>query len=121
MRKWALITGASTGIGLELARVFARNDFNLVLVARNEARLKDISQELQTAYGIETQPFPKDLSQPEAASDIFESLRSTPISILVNNAGFGSYGPFAQADLSMQSQMMQVNMISLVQLTHLFV
>ena len=120
MNDWAVITGASAGIGRELATVFARNKFNLVLIARNEKRLELLAQELESAHHIEARALPKDLARARVASETFEELRNTPISVLVNNAGFGSYGPFAQSDLSLQTEMMQVNMVSLVQLTHLF-
>ncbi len=121
MNNWALITGGSMGIGQELAKVFAANKFNLVLVARNEARLKTVAEELRTAYGIETKILVKDLSLPNAPQEIFEALRDTPISVLVNNAGFGWRGAFVECDLQRQAlDMMHVNMDSLVALTRLF-
>lgn len=121
MENWALITGASTGIGRELTEVFATNRFNLVLVARNRERLGLVADQLRAVHKIEVKLLPQDLSLPGAAVQIFEGLRETPISVLVNNAGFGTYGPFAQSDLEVQTNMMRVNMISLVELTHLFV
>lgn len=120
MNEWALITGASSGIGHELAKVFAANQFNLVLVARREPRLSQLARELESVHKIKTQTLPKDLAQPTAAAELFQALHDKPISALVNNAGFGSYGPFAQADLRLQLEMMQVNMIALVELTHRF-
>jgi len=122
MNEWALITGASMGIGYELAKVFAAEKFNLVLVARNEARLKKVADELRAQYGIETKILVSDLSLPTAPQEIFEALRDTPISVLVNNAGFGWSGAFAECDLQQQAlEMMHVNMDSLVALTRLFV
>jgi short-subunit dehydrogenase len=122
MNEWVLITGGSMGIGHELAKVFAANKFNLVLVARNEARLKQVADELQAAHGIETKILAKDLSLPNAPEEIFEAVRDTPISVLVNNAGFGWSGAFAECDLQRQAiEMMHVNMDSLVALTRLFV
>lgn len=121
MNQWALITGGSAGIGHELAKVFAANKFNLVLVARNEARLKQVADELRTAHGIETKILVKDLSLPAAPQEIFDALRDTPISVLVNNAGFGWRGAFAEGDLQQNTlDMMHVNMDSLVTLTRLF-
>jgi uncharacterized protein len=120
MREWALITGASSGIGLELAKVFAANGHSLVLSARNESRLNQLAQELKAKHGVETKVLAKDLSQPNAAREIFDALRDTPVSILVNNAGFGSFGPFAGTDLRGQTEMIQVNITVLVELTHLF-
>lgn len=121
MDNWALITGASSGIGRELAIVFAQNGHNLVLVARNEARLSELAGELRSTNKIEAKIVTQDLDEPQAASKIFEGVREIPVSVLVNNAGFGSYGAFAQSDLASQTSMMQVNMLALVQLTHLFV
>jgi hypothetical protein len=118
MSDWALVTGASCGIGAELAKVFAAHRFNLVLVARNEARLNQLAGELRAKHGIQVKVLPKDLSSMTAAREIYDALRETPISILVNNAGFGVFGPFARNGLQAQTEMMQVNMTALVQLTH---
>jgi short-subunit dehydrogenase len=121
MENWALVTGASTGIGRELAEVLANNGFNLALVARSQERLSVVADELTSVHKIDVKVLPQDLSRPGAAAAIFENLRGTPISLLVNNAGFGSYGPFVEGDLRLQADMMQVNMTALVQLTGLFV
>jgi hypothetical protein len=121
MNDWALITGGSMGIGHELAKVFAANKFNLVLVARSEPRLKQVADELHAQHGIETKILVKDLSLPNAPQEIFDALRDTPISVLVNNAGFGWRGTFAECDLQHEAlDMMHVNMDSLVALTRLF-
>src|SRR6185369_3404178 len=121
MEDWALITGASSGIGRELAKVLATNKFNVILVARNEQRLKQLAEEIVAYHKVSVKVLTQDLGQPGAASDIFHALRETTISVLVNNAGFGSYGSFAKADLAIETDMMQVNMVALVQLTHWFV
>src|SRR5438105_3919596 len=92
---WALITGASEGIGRELAKLFAKDKFNLVLVARNETRLNQFADELRAKHGIEIKVLAKDLVSPTAPQEIFDALRDTPISILVNNAGVGWHDPFA--------------------------
>jgi short-subunit dehydrogenase len=120
MDDWALITGASTGIGRELATVFAANHFKVAMVARDGQRLTEVAAELRSKFGIETKVVPCDLSQAGAVAEIFSTLRETPIYALVNNAGFGSYGSFTNTALDLQSDMMQVNMVALVQLTHLF-
>jgi short-subunit dehydrogenase len=96
MNDWALITGASSGIGLELARLFAADHFNLVLLARNEERLNQVSWELRARHSIQTLVLVKDLSSPTAAPEVFDALRDTPVSALVNNAGYGIHGLFAQ-------------------------
>lgn len=120
MENWALVTGASTGIGRELAELFASKGFHLAVVARNKEQLDALAGELTARHKIIVKVFAHDLSRPGAALALFESLREIPISVLVNNAGFGSYGPFADSDLHVQTEMMQVNMVALVQLTHLF-
>jgi short-subunit dehydrogenase len=122
MNEWTLITGGSMGIGYELAKVFAEHKFNLVLVARNDARLKQVAEELRAKHGIETKILVKDLSLASAPQEIFDAMRDTPISVLVNNAGFGWRGAFAEGDLQQRAlDMMHVNMDSLVALTRLFV
>ncbi len=120
MDKWALITGASSGIGLELARVFAGDQWNVLLVARDTARLEKLAAELRSASHVQAVTLPGDLSRPGAPAEIFAAAGHTPVSALVNNAGFGSYGEFARVPLESQRNLMQVNMISLVELTHLF-
>jgi short-subunit dehydrogenase len=120
MNDWALITGASSGIGCELAKLFAADRFNLAVVARNEDRLDQLARELQSRHGIQTKVLAKDLSSATAPQEIFDALHDSPVSVLVNNAGFGRYGLFAQGDLKIQTGLMQVNMTALVQLTHLF-
>jgi|SRR6185437_2245276 len=122
MNDWALITGGSMGIGQELAKVFAANKFNLVLVARNESRLNQVADELRAQHNVEIKILVKDLSLASAPQEIVDALRDTPISVLVNNAGFGWRGAFAECDLQRQTlDMMHVNMDSLVALTRLFV
>ena len=121
MSEWALITGASEGIGCELAKLFAEDKFNLVLVARNEERLNQLAGELRSEHGIEVKVLAKDLSATTAPQEIFNALRDTPVSILVNNAGFGWHGAFAETELQRSLDMIQLNMATLVQLTHLFV
>lgn len=120
MNDWALVTGASSGIGRELAILFAADGFNLVLVARNEARLSQLASGLRGRHRIEATVLPVDLATPNVSREVFEALRETPVSILVNNAGAGLYGLFAATDLRVQTGLMQVNMNALVELTHLF-
>jgi len=121
MNDWALITGASSGIGRELAHCFAADRYKLVLVARNQPRLEDLAEELHQAHGIEVKVLARDLTKAGAPQDIFESVRDKPVTVLANNAAFGVYGPFAQQELRAQTDMMHVNMTALVELTHLFV
>ena len=116
--QWALITGASTGIGLELARLFAADGWNLALVARDLGRLESAAAELQAGHAIRTQVLAVDLSQPGAAARVFERFRQLPVSALVNNAAFGERGAFAK--MQRHSAVMQANMNALVELTHIF-
>lgn len=114
-----LITGASSGIGLELARLFAAAGSDLVLVARREDKLGEIADELRADHDITVRVLPADLSQPAAAVAIYEVLDGAgiDIDILVNNAGFGARGPMVELSIARQLQMMQVNMTTLVELT----
>jgi short-subunit dehydrogenase len=120
MKEFALITGATAGIGYELAKLFAIDRFNLVLIARDEARLNKVAAELRSAHNIEAVVVPKDLSNITAPREIFDALADTPISFLINNAGFGSQSAFADEKLELSLKMMHVNMDALVELTHLF-
>lgn len=114
-----LVTGASSGIGRELARLFAAAGSNLVLVARREEELSHLANELHAVHGVSARALPADLSQPAAAAAICGVLDSAGIEIdvLVNNAGFGALGSFVESSLERQLQMMQVNMTSLVELS----
>lgn len=120
--KTALITGASSGIGLELARLFAVDHYRLVLVARNRAALQQIGEELQSKHGIEVRISPKDLAHPSSPVELFQELQEAGIvvDVLVNNAGFGGSGPFLQTDWHHEAEMIQVNIVALTHLTKLF-
>ena len=121
--KTVLITGATSGIGYELSRLFAQNGFNLVLVARNKQRLEQRASELKSEFGIVTTPISRDLSVPTSPEEIFAELqrRSIHINILVNNAGFNVWGPFFETDLSEELRMIHTNLVSLTHLTKLFI
>ena len=122
-RQTALITGASSGIGLDLARLFARDRYDLVLVARSEAKLREIASELQKECNITATVIVADLAQPDAPRRIAGELRAKSISIdaLVNNAGYGLAGPFVETDLQRELDMIQVNVAALTHLTKLAV
>lgn len=122
MANTALVTGASSGIGAELARLHASKGGDLVLVARREAALNELKVELEQAHGIEAMVIVADLAQPESAQKIFAATEAAGIQvdILINNAGFGGHGKFHERDLAKDQAMMQVNMVSLVNLTHLY-
>lgn len=122
MNKTALVTGASHGIGYEMSRLFARNGYNLVLVARSEQRLGQISDEFKGAFGIKVKVLARDLSVEGAPDEIFAELerKAIPVDILVNNAGFQEYGLFSETDLHKELQMIQVHIAALTHLTKLF-
>jgi short-subunit dehydrogenase len=122
VKETALITGASSGIGLELAHLFACNGHDLVLVARNEENLRRLATELLTTHHVSVRIIAKDLARTTSPAEVARELQaaSVPVSVLVNNAGFGSYGVFHHTDLSSDLQMMQVNMVALTELTKLF-
>ena len=122
MEKNALITGATAGIGFEFAELMAARGYALALVARDEARLAAMTKSLQARHNVPVHFIARDLSDPAAAEQIFknEIARNFRVTVLINNAGFGVFGPFAETDLARELQMLQVNMASLVQLTKLF-
>lgn len=115
----ALVTGASSGIGWELAKLFAEDRHDLVLVARTKKKLDQFARDLTAAFGIKVRAIARDLAQPRAAAEITQELSAEEISIdmLVNNAGFGVYGPFAKTDGAKELEMIQVNLTVLTQLT----
>lgn len=122
MKLTALITGASGGIGEELARLFAADGHDLVLVARSEDKLAHLAAELGGAHNVEARIIVSDLARPEAPREIFDELRAAGVrvDVLVNNAGFGSYGQFAETDLRHELGLLQVNIVALTHLTKLF-
>lgn len=121
-QKTALITGASSGFGLEFAKLFAADRFNLVLVARSRDILNTVAAELTQQYGVQVKTIVKDLQAPNAAKEVFDEMQASGILIdaLVNNAGFASYGFFHEADLQKETDMIQLNITALVQLTRYF-
>lgn len=113
----ALVTGASGGIGEALARTLAAAGHHLVLVARSEGKLRALGDELAAAHGITTTVLTADLATPTAADDLAAQLGDRSIDVLVNNAGFGDYGPFHESDPTKVRQMVQLNVATLTDLT----
>jgi len=118
-RQTALVTGASSGIGLELAREFAAGGYDLVLVARGEKKLEELAAELRDRHGVTARVVPKDLSDPRSPEEIFREAGTT-VDVLVNNAGFATFGPFIAADLHAELEELQLNVVALTHLTKKF-
>ncbi len=120
--KTVLVTGASSGIGLELCQLFARDGYRLVLVARDRRALRKVGDDLQARFNAEVRISPKDLAHPAAPLELYEEFQETGvvIDVLVNNAGFGGRGPFLRTQWNDEAEMLQVNVVALTHLTKLF-
>jgi uncharacterized protein len=120
--KWALVTGASAGIGVALAKELAAGGTNLVLTARRKDRLEKLARELSAAHAIKTEVFAVDLAEPNAPEKIFAFTRERglEIGLLINNAGFGRYGEFHAVEMPRLLDMVQVNCTAVVHLTRLY-
>jgi short-subunit dehydrogenase len=120
--RYALVTGASSGIGYELAKLFAADGKNVVVVARSQDRLEKLKTEIENRSGTKVIVLPKDLSKPDAPQEIFSELekKNINIDVLVNNAGFGLYGLFYQTELQEELKMIQVHVAAVVHLSNLF-
>jgi short-subunit dehydrogenase len=117
--KAALITGASEGLGRDLAELFASDGHHVILVARNEFRLNELATSLREKFQIEAQVIVQDLSIPNASQQVFDQLAGKPIDFLINNAGFGTIGRFAKSNVETQLAMIHVNITALTHLTRL--
>lgn len=119
---YALITGASKGIGRSIAKELAERKYNIILVARSSEELSTVAKELQTTYGVQVQYLAIDLSRTEAAAELYDwcTKNQFTISILVNNAGYAVWGQFDELSLAEQNRMLQVNMETPVALCHHF-
>lgn len=119
--KTVLITGASSGIGYAFAEIFARNSYNLVLVARREKELLDLKKKCEQS-GVAVKIIVKDLAQAHAAQDVYDLLKKEKVvvDILINNAGFGEYGSFYQTSWEKEASMIQLNVVALTHLAKLF-
>ena len=122
MKEYILLTGASSGIGYEMANQLAAKKLNLILVARTETKLQQMQAELTNRYGILVQYFVADLSDVNAAKDLYKKVQQENLLVthLVNNAGVGNYGNFTETSLEEELGMIQLNISSLVVLTKLF-
>ena len=121
-RKVALITGASAGLGEQFAQCFARDGHDVILVARTASRLEALATRLEQEHKVKAHVLAADLSRPEEPQRVFDEVRSRQLEVefLVNNAGYGSTGPFLEQELTREAEMVEVNCTALLKLTHLF-
>jgi uncharacterized protein len=122
MSKTALITGSSGGIGYELAKIHAMNGDNLVLVARDKIRLDEIKKDIEERFKVKVYTIEKDLTLPDSVAEVYDEVKQQLISVnyLINNAGFGDFGHFAESDWNKQERMIDLNITALAHLTRLF-
>jgi short-subunit dehydrogenase len=122
MKKVALITGASSGIGKEFAKIHAEKGGDVVIVARSEDKLKALKAELEANHNVKVTVVAKDLTDPKATQEIYDAVKAANIQVdyLINNAGFGGLGRFDQRDLQTDLNMIQLNISALTALTHHF-
>ncbi|MBE7172919.1 MAG: SDR family oxidoreductase [Williamsia sp.] len=122
VEQYALITGASTGIGYELAKLFAADGYNIIAVARTQDDLERVKQELTAQHGVKVEVLVKDLFGENAASELYEEVKSRGfvVNVLVNDAGQGVYGLFAESDIDQQIKIIHLNIVSLTRLTYYF-
>ena len=120
--KAALITGASSGIGADLAKVIAKDGYNLILVARNRESLKTVADEISSSTGVNVEIIAKDLSLSKTIEELYQEVREKNfnVEVLVNNAGFGLFGEFTETAWEKEQQMIQLNIAALTHLTKLF-
>lgn len=116
----AIITGASNGIGLEIAKRLAQQEINLVLVARSADKLQEIANKLSQAYHIKCIAMPCDLTQPNAVEDLYKELETVEINFLINNAGCGDFGLFQDISWQKYQQTLNLNIAVLTEMTHRF-
>lgn len=122
MKEYTLITGASSGIGYEMAKQLAAKNHNLILVARSQNKLESLQKELKNQFDVDVHYLLYDLSEPHSARDLYQEIKNQNyrVSGLINNAGFGNYGNFVEMPLNKDEEMIAVNVTALVGLTKLF-
>ena len=120
--RWALVTGASSGLGADFARILASMGCHLILVARRQERLEALKKEISADFGVSVIVIPMDLSLSDSPQQLYDQIKEGGIivDVLINNAGFGIYGEFLEIDWERTQQMLQLNMITVAHLTWLF-
>ena len=117
---WALVTGASSGIGRDMSRYLSKLGYNLILVARNKEKLDNLKQELENKSSIQIQVIPEDLSNKQNCFDLYEKTKNIDIDLLINNAGFGVFGKFIETDLEKEINLINTNITAVHVLTKLY-
>ncbi|MEX2527265.1 MAG: SDR family oxidoreductase [Gemmatimonadota bacterium] len=119
---WAVVTGASGGIGEEIARALARRGWNLILSARSREPMELLAQEFHDSHGVEVAVLPRDLARPEGPAQLYREVQGLghSVEILVNNAGFGDFGSYLELDATRELEMIQLNITTLTDLTRRF-
>lgn len=116
----ALVTGASSGIGRDIAKELAKRGYNLILVSRDNKKLDEVAKEIKNQYEVEAEVIQKDLSIKENCIDLYNEVKNENIDILINNAGFGVHGPIIETDLDKEINMLETNIIAVHILMKLF-
>lgn len=116
----ALVTGASSGIGRDMAKELAKRGYNLILVARDNKKLEEVSEEIKNNYKVEAKIIQKDLSIKQNCVDLYNEVKNEDIDILINNAGFGVHGPIIETDLNKEINMLETNIMAVHILMKLF-
>ncbi|HEX4351844.1 MAG TPA: SDR family NAD(P)-dependent oxidoreductase, partial [Polyangiales bacterium] len=121
-RPTALITGASTGIGVDLAECFARDGYDVILTARSESALREVADRLASTYGVKATPIVQDLGLSGGGAKLASAIQQQglQVDVLVNNAGYGYAGAFAESDIAVELGMVDLNIRALVELTHIY-
>ena len=119
MTKTALVTGAASGIGYELAQLLAKDAYQLILVDKDAEKLSEVKSEINHKFKVDVKILVKDLSRPNIAQEIISDIDNKPIDVLINNAGFGLFGSFSETKWERESEMLQVHIITTTHLTKL--
>src|SRR5690349_1268324 len=117
--QYALVTGATSGIGYELAKLFAQDGYNIIAVSRTEDDLRKVAEEFTSEYGVQVEVIAKDLFGEKAATELYEEVKrkGIEVEVLVNDAGQGVYGLFDETDIEAQMKIIHLNIVSLTRLT----
>lgn len=118
--RMALVTGASSGLGVDFARELALRGYNLILVARRETRLREVREDLTSRFGVDVTIIPMDLASPDGPEALYDKVGHAPVDILVNNAGFAIYGEFIETPWEREKAMLDLDILAVVHLTKLF-